>query len=79
LKRFGKIIGDASSYVNAHPAEAAAVYEPFAALPAATILDNGISFCATSLQPRDIQPLIDEMAKYGLIERRIDANDFILK
>jgi NitT/TauT family transport system substrate-binding protein len=79
LKRFGKIISDASGFVNTHPADAAAVYEPFANLPAATILDNGISFCATSVEPRDIQPLIDEMAKYGLIERRIDANEFLLK
>jgi NitT/TauT family transport system substrate-binding protein len=79
LKRFGKIVGDASGYVNTHPAEAAAVYEPFASLPAATILDNGISFLATSVEPRDIQPLIDEMAKYGLIDHRFDANDFVLK
>ena len=79
LKRFGKIIGDASNYVNTHPADAAAVYEPFANLPAATILESGISFLATSVEPRDIQPLIDEMAKYGLIDHRLDANDFLLK
>jgi NitT/TauT family transport system substrate-binding protein len=79
VKRFGKIVGDASAYVNTHPADAAGVFEPFASLPAATILDNGISFLATSVEPRDIQPLIDEMVKYALIDHRVDANDFLVK
>ena len=48
-------------------------------VPVASIIDSGISFFATSVEPRDIQPLIDAMAKYGLIDHRFDAADFIFK
>jgi hypothetical protein len=34
------------------------------------------SSIAASATSRDIQPLIDAMAKYGLIDHRIDAGDF---
>ena len=79
LQRFGKIVGDASAYVNAHPADVADVIATFTGLSAAQILANGISFLATSTGARDIQPLIDAMAKYGLIANRFDANDFLIK
>jgi len=77
--RFGKIVGDASGYVNGHAAEVADLLSAFEGLPAATILDNGISICATSIEARDIQPLADAMTKYGLIDHRLDASELLLK
>jgi hypothetical protein len=43
------------------------------------IIQNGISYLATSTDAREVQPLIDAMAKYGLIDHRIDASDLLLK
>jgi hypothetical protein len=69
----------ASAYVNTHTVETADALSAFSGVPAASIIDTGISFFATSVDPRDIQPLIDAMAKYGLIDHRFDATDFIFK
>jgi NitT/TauT family transport system substrate-binding protein len=74
--RFGKVVGDASVYVNAHVPETAEAMATFAGISAASIIQAGITPAATSLDPRDIQPLIDAMAKYGFIDRRFDATDF---
>lgn len=76
---FGKIMSAASAYVNAHTAETADALSAFSGVPAASIVDTGISFFSTSVDPRDIQPLIDAMAKYGLIDHRFDATDFLFK
>lgn len=77
--RFGKVTSDAAAYVNGHLPETADMLSTFSGVPAATIVDAGVSYFATSLDPRDIQPLIDAMAKYGLIEHRFDAADFLVK
>lgn len=77
--RFGKIVGDASGYVNAHVADVAPLLATFEGLTTAQILDNGVSYLATSADARDIQPLIDAMAKYGLIDHRLNASDLLIK
>jgi len=79
MLRFGKITADAAAYCNGHPAEIADILSPFSGIPAAAILDAGMSYFATSVDPRDIQPLIDAMAKYGLIDKRFEAADFVFK
>jgi len=76
---FGKVMATASAYVNAHTAETADALSAFSGVPTASIIDTGISYFETSVDPRDIQPLIDAMAKYGLIDHRFDAADFLLK
>jgi NitT/TauT family transport system substrate-binding protein len=76
---FGKIMSTASAYVNAHTVETATALSAFSGVPAASIIDTGISYFSTSVDPRDIQPLIDAMAKYGLIDHRFDAADFLFK
>ena len=77
--RFGKATADAAVYVNGHLQEIADLLSTFSGVPAATIADAGISYIATSVDPRDIQPLIDASAKYGLIDHRFDAADFVFK
>jgi NitT/TauT family transport system substrate-binding protein len=77
--RFGKLTADAAGYVNGHLPETADMLSTFSGVPAATIADAGVSFFATSVEPRDIQPLIDAMAKYGLIDHRFDAAEFVFK
>lgn len=79
LQRFGKIVADASAYVNAHPSEVIDAIAAFTGQTAQAIAQNGVSTLATSLDARDIQPLIDAMAKYGLIPSRFDAADFLVK
>lgn len=77
--RFGKIVGDAAGYVNTHIPETADLLATFTGVPSAAIQDAGISQAATSVDARDIQPLIDSMAKYGLIDHRFEATDFLFK
>ena len=77
--RFGKIIGTAAAYNNVHPSETADLLAAFTGVSAASILQTGISFNATSVNTGDIQPLIDAMAKYALIDRRFNAADFLFK
>ena len=77
--RFGKVVASASGYVNAHVPETADALAAFSGVSAASIVQSGITPAATALDQRDIQPLIDAMAKYGLIERRFDATDFFIK
>ena len=76
---FAKIISDAAGYVNAHGPEIADLMATFSGATAASILDAGISYMATSIDPRrDIQPLVDAMAKYGIIDHRFDASGFLI-
>jgi NitT/TauT family transport system substrate-binding protein len=79
VARFGKIIGTAAAYNNAHPSETADLLATFSGVSAASILQAGISFNATSVNTGDIQPLIDAMAKYALIDHRFSAADFLFK
>ena len=51
----------------------------FEGLTTAQILDNGVSYLAPSADARDIQPLIDAMAKYGLIDHRLDAAEVLIE
>jgi NitT/TauT family transport system substrate-binding protein len=79
VARFAKVVADASGYVNAHVAETADALAAFSGVSSASILQAGISPCSTSIDVREIQPLIDAMAKYGLIDHRFDASDFLIK
>ena len=79
VARFGKILGTAAAYNNAHPSETADLLATFSGVSAASILQAGISFNATSVNTGDIQPLIDAMAKYALIDHRFSAADFLFK
>jgi len=79
LLRFGKIVSTASAYVNAHQADVVELIASFSGQTTASIVQNGVSTLATSLEAREMQPLIDAMAKYNMIDRRFDAADFIVK
>jgi NitT/TauT family transport system substrate-binding protein len=77
--RFAKVVADASVYVNAHQADVVELVAAFSGQTTASIVQNGVSTLATSTEPREIQPLIDAMAKYNMIDHRFDAADFIVK
>jgi NitT/TauT family transport system substrate-binding protein len=79
MLRFAKIVGDGATYVNAHPAETSELLAPITGVAAASIFNNGISYMAPSLDVRDIQPLIDAMAKYNMIDHGFNASDFLFK
>lgn len=79
LARFAKVVSDASTYVNAHNAELADTIAQFTGQTTQSILNDGISYLSSTADPKDIQPLIDAEAKYGLIRERFDAADFFVK
>ncbi|MGA2396187.1 MAG: ABC transporter substrate-binding protein [Candidatus Lustribacter sp.] len=76
---FGKVVAQASAYVNAHQADVVDLIASFTGQAAAAVAQNGVSTLATSLEAREMQPLIDAMAKYAMIDRRFDAAAFIVK
>jgi NitT/TauT family transport system substrate-binding protein len=76
---FGKVVAQASAYVNAHQADVVDLIAAFTGQTAAAVTQNGVSTLATSLEAREMQPLIDAMAKYSMIDRRFDAADFLVR
>jgi NitT/TauT family transport system substrate-binding protein len=75
---FARALREAAIYVNAHHAETAPLISAFTSVDITTInkmerVDQG-----TSLDPKLIQPVIDEMAKSKTIPTAFDARDLLL-
>jgi NitT/TauT family transport system substrate-binding protein len=75
---FARALRDAATYVNAHHAETAPLISTFTSVDIATVnkmerVDQG-----TSLDPKLIQPVIDEMARSKAIPTAFDARDLLL-
>jgi len=76
---FARALRDAATYVNAHHAETAPLISTFTSVDIATVnkmerVDQG-----TSLDPKLVQPVIDEMAKSKAIPTAFDARELFLK
>jgi NitT/TauT family transport system substrate-binding protein len=74
---FVRAIGEASTFVNAHPADTVDVLAKFSAMDPARIAKMHRISYATSLDPRLVQPMIDACAKYKVIPAAFDARDMI--
>jgi NitT/TauT family transport system substrate-binding protein len=77
VRTFNRVMNEASNYVNTHFAETAALVGEFtkAELNAATRMHR--TFSATSLDPAQLQPVIDAAAKYEHISRGFRAKDIM--
>ena len=76
LRRFARAMHDAAVYTNAHLPETVDIVAAYSAFPAA-IAKSVRATDPESVDPRNIQPLIDVSAKYGIIDRSFPAAEII--
>lgn len=78
IAKFTKIMEEAATYANAHRAETAVLLTEFSKIDP-KVLDKSTreTFSAT-LNPADIQRVIDAAVKYGVIEKSFDAKEMLL-
>lgn len=77
VRRFAKVMEEASAYSNTHLAETVPLFASFVNIDAETATQMHHTWEATSFDPRAIQPVIDLAARYKIIPRELDARDFL--
>jgi NitT/TauT family transport system substrate-binding protein len=77
LLKFTQTLRDATIYANGHQAETVAVAAPFWGLDPTVVSNMARTTAASSLDPKDIQPLIDVALKYGVIDKPMRAETMI--
>lgn len=77
VRRFADVIRAASAYANTHHAETLPLIAQYTKVEPAILAGMTRITFAERLDPRDIQPLIDACARYGVIDHRFDANELI--
>jgi len=77
IARFVHALRQAAEYTNQHPDETVDLLASFTGMEAATIRRMPRVVAGTSIDTREIQPLIDAAVKYKLIEKPFPAQDFI--
>lgn len=77
LRRFARAMHDAAVYTNAHMSETVDIVASYSGIPAAAIAKSVRATDPEYVESRNIQPLIDVAAKYGIIDRSFPANEII--
>ena len=77
VRRFRSGLALAAIYANAHPKEMAAYIAPFTGIDEARLRQWSRAQISTTLEPADIQPVIDVAAKYHLIDKPFPAVEMI--
>lgn len=77
VQRFVRAVRDASIYANAHNAQMAGVLAPFLHQDAGELAKLPRSPLGTTLDPREIQPVIEIAVKYGVIAQSFPAGDML--
>jgi NitT/TauT family transport system substrate-binding protein len=77
VKRFVSVLRRASDYTNRHPDDTIDLLASFTGMDAATIKKMPRSYAGTTIEAREVQPLIDAAAKYKLIEKPFPAQELI--
>jgi len=76
---FAQTLGKSAAYTTAHHAETVAAVAPFWGITASVIAGMPTQSEATSLDPKDIQPVIDAAARYGVIAKAFPAETMIAR
>lgn len=77
VKTFARVTAQAAAYTNAHHAETAPMLSQVTGIPPAVVEKMVRTDTALTLNPADIQPLIDVAAKYKMIPHPFPAADLI--
>jgi NitT/TauT family transport system substrate-binding protein len=77
--KFAAAIRKAAVWANAHPKESAAMLTKFTKVDQTVALSMSRAVYATSLEPAEIQPVLDNAVRYGMLEKPLDASELIWK
>jgi NitT/TauT family transport system substrate-binding protein len=78
VRQFARVMRDAQAYCNRHRNETATLLSQNSGTDVDAILHGGReTFAQGFAQPRDLQPVVDVAAKYGVIDRKFDAAELI--
>ena len=77
--KFAGAIHKAAVWANAHPRQSAVMLTKFTKLDPAVAASMGRAVYATSLEPSDLQPVLDNAVRYNMLDRPLDANELIWK
>ena len=77
IATFVRVLREASAYTNAHHAETVPLIATFAGTEPATIARMTRATAGLSLDARNVQPLIDASAAYGVFDKAFDAHEII--
>lgn len=78
VRRFARVMRDAQAYCNAHHAETAPLLAAHSGADVGTILRGGReTYAQMFADGRELQPLVDAAAKYGMLDQRFDASEII--
>ena len=77
LERFERVVSDASAYVNTHHDVIIPLLAAFTKLDPALIARTMKGSDAQYLDAKDIQPMIDASAKFGMIAKSFKAEDMM--
>lgn len=77
IKTFVGVLTKAAAFANAHPQETAPILAKYTGLDPAVIAKMARSHYLAKLEIRDMQPVIDASAKYGIIPKPFPAKDLL--
>lgn len=75
VRRFSRAMTQLAAYTNVHPAETVAMMADVTKVPVAVMQKVRRVLCATALDPRLVQPLVDAAARYQEIDRAFPAEE----
>jgi NitT/TauT family transport system substrate-binding protein len=75
--KFVQVLRAAAAYTNTHHAETLAMTAAFWGIDPGALAAMTRASVGLTVEPREIQPVIDAAVKYGVIEEKFDARDLI--
>ena len=77
MSRFAKAMSEAQSYTNTHPAQTVKIVAGYTGMSEDVVAHGTRVVDAERVDPKDVQPLIDVLAKYGFIDRSFPARELV--
>jgi ABC-type nitrate/sulfonate/bicarbonate transport system substrate-binding protein len=77
MRRFARAMHDAAMYVNAHPAETIDLIASFTGVDPAVVAKGTRTTDPEFVDARDIQPVLDLLYKYKLVDHTMAADELI--
>jgi NitT/TauT family transport system substrate-binding protein len=77
VRRYAEVLRQANMYANAHRDETAPLVASWTNLDVNAIRHSSRATFAESLNAADVQPMIDAMVRFRLVERSFDAHELI--
>jgi ABC-type nitrate/sulfonate/bicarbonate transport system substrate-binding protein len=77
VAKFARVVAQASAYTNAHHAQTVDLLAAWTGIDPQRIARVPRAVTGTTLQGRDLQPVIDLAARYNLIGKAFNANEII--